>query len=85
MVLIYLLILAWIAYAMLRELEARKTIQPGPTEYCPECACSIDVDWIACPQCCSLLHDHCAGCGKTLGTYHQFCPWCGKSSKGKTL
>ncbi|HKL48430.1 MAG TPA: zinc ribbon domain-containing protein [Desulfuromonadales bacterium] len=85
MVLIYLLILAWISYAMLRELEARKTVQPGQTEYCPECACSIDADWIACPHCRSLLHDHCGGCGKTLGTYHHFCPWCGESSKGKAL
>ncbi len=83
MVLIYLLILAWIAYAIVRELEARKTPLPRPKEHCPGCADSVDPDWIACPHCRSLLRDHCCACGYAIGTYHRFCPWCGQASHGR--
>lgn len=83
MVLIYLLILAWIAYAILRELEARKTPRPRPGEQCPGCEGRAEPDWIACPRCRTLLRDHCAGCGSAVGAYHRFCPWCGTTSRGR--
>lgn len=81
MVLIDLLILMWLAYAILREVEKRRLPLPRPNACCPACSGTVEEDWIICPHCRHLLQDHCRGCGDLVAAYHSFCPWCGVSQE----
>lgn len=78
MVLLFLVGLAFLAFAILGELERRQeTIQPAGGN-CPACTRPAEADWVLCPHCRTLLKESCTGCGRHLSVYHRFCPWCGR-------
>lgn len=77
MILLFLLLLAFLALAILGELE-RPPIVAAPTAPCPGCALPTETDWLVCPRCRRLLQESCPGCGRHGGVQHAFCPWCGR-------
>ncbi|MBE0598398.1 MAG: hypothetical protein IH614_14105 [Desulfuromonadales bacterium] len=77
MILLFLLILAFLALAILGELE-RGQVGPPPALACPGCSQATEADWLVCPRCRRLLQESCCGCGRQRGIQHLFCPWCGR-------
>jgi hypothetical protein len=77
MVLLFLIILAFLAVAILRETEAQKEAPPPLAGQCPGCAAPVEGDWLVCPRCRDLVRESCPACGKHRATYHRFCPHCG--------
>lgn len=77
MVLIFLVSLAFLACAILTELERRQeAVQPAGGS-CPTCARPAEADWLLCPHCRTLLKESCAGCGRHVSAWHSFCSGCG--------
>lgn len=82
MVLVFLVILAFLVFSILAELERGKEAVSPTTGNCPDCAQEVDPDWLLCPRCRALLQESCTGCGKHHPTYHGFCTWCGVKREG---
>lgn len=78
MVLICLVSLAFLASAILLELERRCEPLPPAGGDCPGCARPVEADWLLCPRCRTLLKESCPGCGRQASLCHPFCPGCGR-------
>lgn len=82
MVLVFILLLAFLAEAIGREIDRRQDAVDGPeTPPCPRCGTAAEADWLICPRCRTLLRCHCAGCGQGKFVAHAFCPWCGTGKR----
>ncbi len=81
MVLVFLIILAFLAYAILGELERGQDLPAPAAGQCPGCEGGVEVDWLICPRCRTQITEHCPGCGQVTTRMHRFCTHCG-SSKG---
>ena len=77
MVLIFLVSLAFLAFAILAELERRQESAQPAGGRCPACVRPVEADWLLCPHCRTLLKESCSGCGRHISTWHLFCPDCG--------
>ncbi len=77
MVLLFLLLFAILAYAILAEVENASEPALG-TGKCPGCAQVVEEDWILCPRCRTILKTGCGGCGRRIDGWRSFCPWCGR-------
>jgi RNA polymerase subunit RPABC4/transcription elongation factor Spt4 len=77
MVLLFLLLFAILAYAILVETDDAAEPASG-TGACPGCARRVEEDWLLCPRCRTLLKTGCAGCGHRIDSWRPFCPWCGR-------
>ena len=82
MLLIFLLIFAFLALAIVQQIEARPTRSESPGGYCPGCGGWAEIDWLICPRCKELLQCHCPGCGGRMPVFHRFCTICGTPRKG---
>ncbi len=78
MILIFLVLLALLAWAILCELERLREPASAPMGNCPGCTGIVELDWLLCPRCRTLLQESCPGCGRPRSTFHRFCPGCGK-------
>jgi len=84
MVLVFVLLLAFLVEAILREVDrARREGAAEVAESCPGCGLVTSSDWLCCPRCRHLLRGRCAGCGHTKVLAHRFCPWCGAPAEEK--
>ncbi len=83
MVLIFLIILAFLAYAILGELERGQEMPVAAGGNCSGCAQNVDPDWLICPRCRTQIAEHCGGCGQVTARYHRFCPFCGVRKRGQ--
>ncbi len=80
MVLLFLLLFAILAYAIVAELE--DAAEPSTrTGACPGCACAVEEDWLLCPRCRTLLKSGCGGCGRRIDSWRSYCPWCGREAQ----
>jgi hypothetical protein len=77
LVLIFLIILAFLALAILGELERGKDAPAPPPGACPGCSAKVETDWLLCPRCRTRIAEHCPGCGQVNTRFHAFCPFCG--------
>jgi len=77
MMLLFLLIFAFLALAVVREVERLDTDPEPPGGHCPGCGNAVEADWMICPRCKELLQNVCQGCGRSLPVYHRFCIDCG--------
>ncbi|AMV72243.1 hypothetical protein JCM30471_07280 [Desulfuromonas carbonis] len=82
MLLIFLLIFALLALAIVQQIERRPAKAEPPYGNCPGCGGRAEVDWLICPRCKELLQCQCPGCGERLPVFHRFCTACGTSRKG---
>jgi predicted amidophosphoribosyltransferase len=79
MILSLLLIFAFLALAIVKQLEA-SPYEPGlPSGRCPACDGRVEFDWIICPRCKELLQRHCDDCDLQLSVCHHYCHGCGSS------
>ncbi len=83
MILVFLVILGFLAYAIMVELEVGKKLPIRDSGRCPECGQEVEEDWLLCPRCRSLLKSTCTGCGHPGAVYHVFCPFCGIRNGGE--
>jgi RNA polymerase subunit RPABC4/transcription elongation factor Spt4 len=83
MVLTFLVLLAFLAYAILSEIEGEEPVSSIAGE-CAGCLRPVEHDWLLCPRCRTLLRENCADCDRLTATYHAYCPWCGRRRKEKT-
>lgn len=83
MVLTFLVILAFLAYAIIAEIEGGQ--EPGSRTggACTGCSGPVEPDWLLCPRCRTLLRGKCTCCDRSIASYHHFCPWCGRKLKEK--
>ena len=77
MILVFLVLFAWLSWAILAELEVKEE-DPGPAGECPGCRQPTAGDWLLCPRCRTLLRTTCRCCGQPADSRHPFCPWCGR-------
>jgi hypothetical protein len=80
MVLVFLLLLTFLALAIVGELEPKGTSAPAGkcAGKCPGCGQAAEEDWLVCPRCRHLLQAACPGCDRQRAIFHAFCPWCGQ-------
>jgi len=78
MLLTFLVLLAFVLFAVLRELELRGVEPDASGGNCPQCGATLEADWIACPACRKLLKDDCVGCGALRPVCFPYCPHCGR-------
>lgn len=83
MVLVFLVLFAWLALAIVTEMERAEEHPATETGSCPGCSRSVEEDWLLCPRCRALLKTACPGCGKQGDVWRTFCPWCGRTRKGE--
>lgn len=81
MVLVFLALLAWLALAILAEMEKKEELPASEGGACPGCARPVESDWLLCPRCRTLLKSACPGCGRQGDLWRPFCPWCGCARK----
>lgn len=84
MVLTFLVILAFLAYAIIAEIESGQEPESPTAWDCTGCLRPVEPDWLLCPRCRTLLRENCACCDRSTAIYHAFCPWCGRRRKEKT-
>lgn len=84
MVLTFLVILAFLAYSIVGELERGQDSAASAMGSCPRCAQTVEPDWLLCPGCRILLKEACKDCGRHHAILHAFCPWCGMERKRQT-
>ncbi|MDW7645855.1 MAG: zinc ribbon domain-containing protein [Desulfuromonadales bacterium] len=77
MMLLFLLLFAFLALAVVRQVERLDTEPDPPVGHCPGCGNNVEADWMICPRCKELLQNVCPGCGRSLPVYHRFCADCG--------
>jgi len=77
MLLIFLLIFAFLALAIVQQVEARPARPEAPGGSCPGCGGRAEIDWLICPRCKELLQCQCPGCGGRTPIFHRFCTACG--------
>jgi len=77
MLLIFLLIFAFLALAIVHQLEKGHAEPEAPGGKCPGCGGRAENDWLICPRCKELLQGHCSGCGRRMPIFHRFCTDCG--------
>ncbi|WP_027715694.1 zinc ribbon domain-containing protein [Desulfuromonas sp. TF] len=83
MVLTFLVMLAFLAYAILTEIEGGQEPEFRVAGDCTGCRRPVEPEWLLCPRCRTLLRENCADCDRSTATYHAFCPWCGRKRKEK--
>jgi len=77
MLLIFLLIFAFLALAVVQQLE-RGRAKPAPDPSgCPGCGQPVEHDWLICPRCRQMLQATCDVCRQRLPVFHRFCTACG--------
>ncbi len=81
MLLTFLVILAFLLFAILRELELAGEEGVSRRGVCPCCRDAIEDDWIVCPRCKALLREDCGQCGGQRLSGYGFCPHCGKAAQ----
>lgn len=82
MVLAFLVLFAWLALAIVAEMERGDGAPEAPAGgACPGCARPVESDWLLCPRCRTLLKSACSGCGRQGDLWRSFCPWCGRPRK----
>ena len=84
MFLVFIVSLACLSMAILRELELRKEFPALRGGECPDCASPVEAGWLACPRCRRLLRGPCDNCGEHVDAWFPFCPKCGAGRKGET-
>ncbi|BCR05505.1 hypothetical protein DESUT3_25740 [Desulfuromonas versatilis] len=83
MVLVFLVILAFLAYAILGELERAQEVPAPAAGRCPGCSGTVEADWLICPRCRTQVMEPCGGCGQGTSRVHRFCPHCGTAKGAK--
>lgn len=81
MVLVFIVLLAWLALSILAEMEEGEERPETGIGACPGCAGRVESDWLLCPRCRALLKAACGGCGRQGDLWRPFCPWCGRGRK----
>jgi len=82
MLLIFLLIFAFLALALVRQLERGHAAPELPVCHCPGCGQPVEQDWLLCPRCKELLQESCHICRQHIPVFHRFCTACGTSRAG---
>ncbi len=78
MVLIFLLILAFLAMGILAELERGEEQAPADAGTCPCCGQQVEGQWLLCPRCQAQVTAVCPDCGQSVASFHRYCPHCGR-------
>jgi len=77
MLLVFLLIFAVLALALVQVLEQG---QPEPELsgcHCPGCGYLAERDWLICPRCKEMLQVSCRRCRQRIPVFHHYCDACG--------
>ncbi len=78
MILVFLVLFAWLAWAILAELDVKNDVPALAGGECPGCHQAVAEDWLLCPRCRTLLQATCRNCGRPSDSRRPFCPWCGR-------